>query len=118
MQPLQAVEFLDLCFADGAAGGEVDVLERRAQGELRGLDAIPGLALLPVIGFSLQQHIKQLAVAGLLARGVVQGFVDGAEHAEQFHLGHQVFGDRGTHRSKVSWVEVGGTEVASSVARA
>ena len=61
LQPLQAVEFLDLRLADRAAGGEVDVLERRAQGELGGFDAIAGLSLLAVIGFGLQQRIEELA---------------------------------------------------------
>ena len=70
VQPLQAVEFLDLRLGDRATGGEVDVLERRAQGELGGFDAVAGLALLAIIGFGLQQRIEELAVAGLVARGV------------------------------------------------
>jgi len=40
IQPLQAVEFFDLRLADRAVGREVDVLERRSQGELGGLDPI------------------------------------------------------------------------------
>src|SRR6266403_1240734 len=91
-----------------------DILERRAQGELGGLDAGAGLALLPIVTLCLQQRIDEFAVTGLVAGGVAQGFVEGGEHAEQFHLGHQVFGDCGTHGSKVSWVEVEGTGTASS----
>ena len=58
----------------------------------------------------MQQRIEQLAVTGLIARGVGNDFVEGTEHAEQFHLGHQISGNGGTHRSKLSWVEVEVTE--------
>ena len=112
VQPLQAVEFLDLRFTDRATGGEVDVLECRAQRELGGFDAIAGFSLLAIIGFGLQQCIKQLAVAGFVASGLVQDFVEGLEHAEQFYLGHQVFGNGSAHRSKVSWLGVEGTGTA------
>ena len=53
VQPLQTVELFDLRLGDRATGGEVDVLERRPQGELGSFDAIAGLSLLPIIGFGL-----------------------------------------------------------------
>jgi len=64
-QPLQAVELLDLRLVDRAAGREVDILERGAERELRGLDAVADLALLAIIGFGLQQRIAELAEAGV-----------------------------------------------------
>src|ERR1017187_7051640 len=103
---MQAVEFFDLCFADRTTGGEVDVFERRPQRELGGLDAVASFALLAIIGLGLQQRVEELAVTGLIAGRITQSFLEGSEHAEQFHLGHQVFGDSGTHRfSSSSWVE-------------
>ena len=51
-QPLHSVEFFDLRLADRSAGGEVDVLERRAQRELGGFDAGPGFAFLAIMRFS------------------------------------------------------------------
>src|ERR1700694_1419532 len=102
---MQAVEFFDLCFADRTTGGEVDVFERRPQCELGGFDAVASFALLAIIGLGLQQRVKELAVTGLIAGRIAQSFLEGSEHAEQFHLGHQVFGDSGTHRFSSSRVE-------------
>ena len=36
------------------------------------------------------------AVAGLITGGIVDDFAEGAEHAEQLHVGHQVSGNGGT----------------------
>jgi hypothetical protein len=110
----RAVEFFDLRFANRATGGEVDIFERGSQGELGGFDAIAGFTLLPIIGLGLQQCVEALAVARLIAGRIVQSLLEGCEHAEQFHLGHHIFGDSGTHRSKVSWVEGEGVDAFSS----
>src|SRR5690606_11907114 len=62
LEPVERVDFLDLCFADGTAGSEVEVLEARSQGKARGFDAIAGFTCLAIVGFSLQQRIEQLCV--------------------------------------------------------
>ena len=37
--------------------------------------------------------------------------IEGGEHAEQLHLGHEVLGDSSTHTIYFSWIESDGTAV-------
>lgn len=115
IQPLPTVEFLDLRFADRAAGGEVDIFERGSQSALGGFDAIAGLALLAIVSLGLQQRIEELGVAGLITGCIRDRLIVGGEHAEQFHLGHEVSGHSGTHRY-FSWLW-GGTAASTSTER-
>src|SRR5690606_3327646 len=76
LEPVERVDFLDLCFADGTAGSEVEVLEARSQGKARGFDAIAGFTCLAIVGFSLQQRIEQLCVTDLIARCLVHAPIE------------------------------------------
>src|SRR5690606_24690175 len=96
LEPVERVDFLDLCFADGTAGSEVEVLEARSQGKARGFDAIAGFTCLAIVGFSLQQRIEQLCVTDLIARCLVHAPIERVHHAEQLHLGHEGLGDCGS----------------------
>jgi hypothetical protein len=111
-EPVQAVEILDLRLGDRAAGAEVEVLEGRAQRELRGLDATLGLSVIAVVTFGLQHGIEEVGAAPLIAGGLRHEAIERLEHAEQFHLGHQVSGNGGAHSLRFSWV-VGGTGSAT-----
>jgi hypothetical protein len=88
--------------------GVVEVIEAHAHGEFGGLQAPLRGALATVIGLRLQQRVEELGIAHLIAGSVGDGLVEGIEHAEQLHLGHQVAGHRGTH-SRDSWLGATGS---------
>jgi len=60
VQPLKAVEILDLRFGDGATRRKVDILERGSHGKFGALDPMAGLLFLALVDLGLQQRIDEL----------------------------------------------------------
>src|SRR5882724_11707906 len=82
VQPLQAIEILDLCLSDGAAGRKVDILERCSHGKLGALDPMAGLLLLPIVDLRLQQCIDELRASGLIPGCIRERLIEAGQHAE------------------------------------
>src|ERR1043166_1097274 len=82
VQPLKAVEVLDLRLGDGATGRKVDILERGSHGELGALDPITGLPLLTIVDLGLQQCIDELRASGLIPCCIRERLIEAGQHAE------------------------------------
>jgi len=54
------------------------------------------------IAKNLMAEMKLLGMFAAFDLGVGDALIEGGEHAQEFHLGHQILSDCGTHKSKLS----------------
>jgi hypothetical protein len=50
-----------------------------------------------MIGFGLENEVEEIGVAGLFGSGLCQVAIEGVDHADEFQIGHQIFGGSDAH---------------------